>query len=43
MTEPFYTQSQIEAEFKDSTITAKWKPIIIQGNGKRERKSKRLA
>ena len=40
MTEPFYTQSQIEAELKTSTITAKWKPIIIQGNGKRERKSK---
>lgn len=36
MTVHFFTQQQIEAEFQDSNITAKWKPILIYGKGSRK-------
>lgn len=36
MTDHFFTLQHIEAEFQDSNITAKWKPILIYGKGSRK-------
>jgi hypothetical protein len=38
MTDNFMTQPQIEAEFKLSKIPHHWKPILVYGKGKRNKK-----
>lgn len=40
MTNNFMTQDQIEAEFKLSRVSHKWKPIVVFGRGKRKEKKK---
>jgi hypothetical protein len=40
MTDNFLTQDQVEAEFKLSKVPHHWKPIVVFGKGKRERKLK---
>ena len=40
MTEPFFTQAQVEAEFRMSKVDRSWKPLLVVGRGIRIIKSR---
>jgi len=42
MTDNFYTQAQVEAEFKLSNIKHNWKPILVYGKGDRGKSLKKF-
>lgn len=42
MTDNFMTQDQIEAEFKLSKVSHKWKPLVVFGKGERKKKEKKI-
>lgn len=37
MTEPYFTQAQVEAEFKLSKVDRSWKPLLVVGKGARKK------
>jgi hypothetical protein len=37
MTDAFYTQAQVEAEFKSSNVNAAWRPLVVLGKGGRRK------
>lgn len=40
MTGPYYTQEDVELQFRDVKADVSWKPIVLQGSGARAKRSK---